>query len=84
VVRSIAQTEGVLALYKGLAPSLAGIAPYIAINFCTFDVLKVRGGAGTSILSCFWERSLSHEQGAETGCFGALSGVRGGAGMCRD
>ena len=30
--------EGVLAFYKGLGPSLLSIAPYIALNFCAFDL----------------------------------------------
>eukprot|EP00270_Netrium_digitus_P005311 TRINITY_DN16982_c0_g1_i1.p1 TRINITY_DN16982_c0_g1~~TRINITY_DN16982_c0_g1_i1.p1 ORF type:complete len:429 (+),score=54.92 TRINITY_DN16982_c0_g1_i1:257-1543(+) len=32
--------EGVLAFYKGLGPSLISIAPYIALNFCAFDLIK--------------------------------------------
>ena len=32
--------EGLMALFKGLVPSLAGIAPYIAINYTSFDLLK--------------------------------------------
>ena len=36
------RTEGVAALYKGLAPTLVGIAPYAAINFSTYDLLKRR------------------------------------------
>lgn len=30
--------EGVKSFYKGLGPSLLGIAPYIALNFCVFDL----------------------------------------------
>lgn len=37
---SIYQKEGVMALYKGLFPTLAGIAPYAASNFATYDVMK--------------------------------------------
>jgi solute carrier family 25 phosphate transporter 23/24/25/41 len=40
--RTIVQTEGMLALYKGLAPTLIGIAPFTAINFTTYDLLKQR------------------------------------------
>ncbi|KDP24457.1 hypothetical protein JCGZ_25021 [Jatropha curcas] len=32
--------EGVASLYYGLGPSLIGIAPYIAVNFCIFDLIK--------------------------------------------
>jgi solute carrier family 25 phosphate transporter 23/24/25/41 len=32
--------EGVTSLYKGLIPTLVGVAPYAAINFATYDVLK--------------------------------------------
>lgn len=41
-VRTIVRTEGVRALYKGLTPTLIGIAPYTAINFSTYDLLKQR------------------------------------------
>jgi solute carrier family 25 phosphate transporter 23/24/25/41 len=36
----IIRTKGPSALYRGLLPTLAGVAPYIAINMTTFDVLK--------------------------------------------
>jgi solute carrier family 25 phosphate transporter 23/24/25/41 len=36
----IARTEGLGALYKGLAPTLVGIAPYAALNFASYDALK--------------------------------------------
>eukprot|EP01018_Ginkgo_biloba_P033894 Gb_27318 [translate_table: standard] len=32
--------EGIASFYKGLGPSLLGIAPYIALNFCIFDLVK--------------------------------------------
>ncbi|CAL1378780.1 unnamed protein product [Linum trigynum] len=32
--------EGVASFYYGLGPSLLGIAPYIAVNFCMFDLVK--------------------------------------------
>ncbi|CAM6065742.1 unnamed protein product [Sphagnum tenellum] len=32
--------EGVAAFWRGLGPSLLGIAPYIALNFCVFDLIK--------------------------------------------
>lgn len=37
---SIAKKEGIIGLYRGLTPTLMGIAPYIAINMTTFDLLK--------------------------------------------
>jgi len=40
VVGTMLRQEGFLAFYKGLVPSLAGIAPYIAINYTTFDLMK--------------------------------------------
>lgn len=30
--------EGLGSFYRGLGPSLIGIAPYIAVNFCIFDL----------------------------------------------
>jgi len=39
---SIAKTEGFFGLYRGLGATLLGIAPYVAINFATFDLLKRR------------------------------------------
>ena len=37
---TVARAEGVIALYKGLAPTLIGIAPYAALNFASYDLLK--------------------------------------------
>ena len=37
---TIARTEGPLALYKGLGPTLVGIAPYAALNFASYDLAK--------------------------------------------
>jgi solute carrier family 25 (mitochondrial phosphate transporter), member 23/24/25/41 len=39
-VTTIVKTEGPLALYKGLAPTLLGIAPYAALNFALYDLAK--------------------------------------------
>lgn len=36
----IVRHEGILALYKGLAPTLLGIAPYAALNFSLYDIAK--------------------------------------------
>lgn len=30
--------EGLASFYNGLGPSFIGIAPYIAVNFCLFDL----------------------------------------------
>jgi len=35
-------THGVTGLYRGLMPTMMGIAPYVAINFTVFDLLKRR------------------------------------------
>ncbi|KAI8473205.1 MAG: mitochondrial substrate carrier [Monoraphidium minutum] len=32
--------EGLLSLYRGLVPTLVGIAPYAAINFASYDLIK--------------------------------------------
>ncbi|CAA0832839.1 Probable envelope ADP-ATP carrier protein-chloroplastic [Striga hermonthica] len=40
VAVSMLKEEGVGSFYNGLGPSLIGIAPYIAVNFCIFDLVK--------------------------------------------
>lgn len=40
VALNMLREEGVASFYYGLGPSLIGIAPYIAINFCVFDLVK--------------------------------------------
>ncbi|KAK4268614.1 hypothetical protein QN277_025238 [Acacia crassicarpa] len=40
VALSMLREEGLASFYHGLGPSLIGIAPYIAVNFCVFDLLK--------------------------------------------
>jgi solute carrier family 25 phosphate transporter 23/24/25/41 len=37
---TVARTEGMLAWYKGLGPTLIGIAPYASLNFCLYDLAK--------------------------------------------
>jgi len=37
---SIVKAEGILGLYRGMVPTLFGIAPYVALNFAVFDTLK--------------------------------------------
>lgn len=39
-VVTVIRTEGFPALYKGLSPTLVGIAPYAAINFASYDLMK--------------------------------------------
>lgn len=31
---------GVIALYRGLGPTLAGVAPYVGINFATYEAMR--------------------------------------------
>ncbi|EOA24088.1 hypothetical protein CARUB_v10017319mg [Capsella rubella] len=40
VALSMIRDEGIASFYYGLGPSLVGIAPYIAVNFCIFDLVK--------------------------------------------
>ncbi|KIZ05503.1 Thylakoid ADP,ATP carrier protein, chloroplastic [Monoraphidium neglectum] len=40
--RRMVRAEGPLSLYRGLAPTLVGIAPYAAINFASYDLIKKR------------------------------------------
>lgn len=62
---SIARAEGPAAFYKGLMPALAGIAPYAAINFATYDGLKAWAyGAGRAPGSMLQSR-LSQAQLAQ-------------------
>ncbi|KAG2502088.1 hypothetical protein HYH03_000580 [Edaphochlamys debaryana] len=37
---SMVRHEGFMSLYKGLVPTLIGIAPYAALNFATYDLIK--------------------------------------------
>lgn len=40
VALTMLREEGIASFYNGLGPSLIGIAPYIAVNFCVFDLVK--------------------------------------------
>ncbi|CAM6104781.1 unnamed protein product [Calypogeia fissa] len=40
VIVNMMKHEGLSSFYCGLGPSLLGIAPYIALNFCVFDLVK--------------------------------------------
>lgn len=44
---SMVRMEGAVSLYKGLIPTLIGIAPYAALNFASYDMLKRKFYAGT-------------------------------------
>lgn len=41
-MRCIVAADGFRGLYRGLSPTLMGIAPYVAINMAVFDTLKRR------------------------------------------
>lgn len=36
----IVSEEGPLELYRGLLPSLIGVIPYAAMNYCSYDTLR--------------------------------------------
>jgi solute carrier family 25 phosphate transporter 23/24/25/41 len=38
IALNMLREEGFASFYYGLGPSLIGIAPYIAVNFCVFDL----------------------------------------------
>ncbi|KAF2580282.1 hypothetical protein F2Q68_00000033 [Brassica cretica] len=40
VALNMLREEGIASFYNGLGPSLLSIAPYIALNFCVFDLVK--------------------------------------------
>lgn len=37
---TIMRTEGGLSLYRGFAPALIGTAPFAALNFASYDLMK--------------------------------------------
>jgi solute carrier family 25 (mitochondrial phosphate transporter), member 23/24/25/41 len=39
-LRGIARTEGALALYRGITPTVIGVAPYVGLNFMVFETLR--------------------------------------------
>ena len=66
---TVVRTEGVGALYKGLAPTLVGIAPYAAINFASYDLLKRRYyGDGSDRRSVWLPRLTLSAQLAPLSC----------------
>jgi solute carrier family 25 (mitochondrial phosphate transporter), member 23/24/25/41 len=40
VIRSVVKKNGPLGLYRGMVPTLAGVAPYVGVNFLVFETLK--------------------------------------------
>ncbi|XP_076896803.1 putative envelope ADP,ATP carrier protein, chloroplastic isoform X2 [Bidens hawaiensis] len=57
--------EGLGSFYRGLGPSLIGIAPYLAVNFCVFDLVKkslpekFRNKPEASIVTAFVAASIA-------------------------
>ncbi|KAI5072119.1 hypothetical protein GOP47_0012225 [Adiantum capillus-veneris] len=65
VASTMLREEGFASFYKGLGPSLIGIAPYVALNFCAFDLIKkalpeeVRKTPAASFVTAFLSASLA-------------------------
>ncbi|KAL1321669.1 hypothetical protein HN51_066537 [Arachis hypogaea] len=65
VALGMIREEGIASFYRGLGPSLIAIAPYIAANFCVFDLLKkslpekYQKRTETSILTALLSASLA-------------------------
>ncbi|MCO5602145.1 hypothetical protein L7F22_056273 [Adiantum nelumboides] len=65
VATTMLREEGLSSFYRGLGPSLLGIAPYIALNFCAFDLIKkslpeeMRKTPAASFLTAFLSASLA-------------------------
>ncbi|KAI5075997.1 hypothetical protein GOP47_0008062 [Adiantum capillus-veneris] len=65
VASTMLREEGLSSFYRGLGPSLLGIAPYIALNFCAFDLIKqslpeeMRKTPAASFLTAFLSASLA-------------------------
>ncbi|GAA6022219.1 hypothetical protein JCM10207_003947 [Rhodosporidiobolus poonsookiae] len=45
-LRVMREEGGVKALYRGLVPTTAGVAPYVAFNFATYELLKLQHSGG--------------------------------------
>lgn len=39
-VRHVVRTEGATALYKGITPTVLGVAPYVGLNFMCYETIK--------------------------------------------
>ncbi|XP_011651862.1 probable envelope ADP,ATP carrier protein, chloroplastic isoform X2 [Cucumis sativus] len=65
IALSMLREEGITSYYSGLGPSLFGIAPYIAVNFCIFDLVKkslpeeARRRTETSVFTALLSASLA-------------------------
>lgn len=65
VASTMLREEGLSSFYRGLGPSLFGIAPYIALNFCAFDLIKkslpeeMRKTPTASFLTAFLSATLA-------------------------
>ncbi|KAA0044166.1 hypothetical protein IC582_009615 [Cucumis melo] len=65
IALSMLREEGITSYYSGLGPSLFGIAPYIAVNFCIFDLVKkslpeeARRRTETSLFTALLSASLA-------------------------
>eukprot|EP00250_Pteridium_aquilinum_P019213 c24345_g1_i2 orf=163-1767(-) len=65
VASTMLREEGLASFYRGLGPSLIGIAPYIALNFCAFDLIKkslpedIRKTSTASFLTAFLSATLA-------------------------
>ena len=69
---TVVAKEGVRALYKGLGPTLVGIAPYAALNFAAYDMAKQHVYEGASTGAGRVENPmLNLVLGGLTGCFAA-------------
>jgi len=63
--RMIFKQEGVWALYKGMAPTLMGVAPYVGLNFMIYESVKA-----------FVKKSIQPEPSTvQLLCCGGLSGA---------
>jgi solute carrier family 25 phosphate transporter 23/24/25/41 len=69
---TVAREEGFLALYKGLWPSIAGIFPYIGIDFAVYETLRTHIPQGST-----WRNSHNEpRKHVLLGC-GAIAGAVG-------
>lgn len=65
VASTMLREEGLASFYKGLGSSLIGIAPYVALNFCAFDLIKkalpeeVRKTSTASFVTAFLSATLA-------------------------
>ena len=58
VFQRIVQQEGVRGLYRGISPTLLGVAPYVGLNFLVFESLREKAPLGMSRHLCSWFVSM--------------------------